>query len=151
MAFSIPSPSWLLHWSAAWRYILMGWKTLFYLVFKCPGDQSQQFNHTDFKTSTSFCELPWFPATHWSRKLPWMLYSLSELYNDESHRGCIDFAKVFHIFSSACFVKHNMRGWLSEKKQIEIFLSLPDCSYILQILRSTLEEVQDIWSQVTDT
>lgn len=30
------------------------------MVLKCLGDQSQQLDHTGFKTSISFSELPWW-------------------------------------------------------------------------------------------
>lgn len=64
-----------------------------------------------------------FPGTQQSHKLSWILYSLSGLYNDESNRGCIDFAKVFHIFSSACLIKHSTGGMVFWA-EIEIFPTL---------------------------
>lgn len=73
--------------------------------------------------SASLAALPYFQRPT-EAKLSQILYSLFELYNDESNRGYIDLAKVLHVSFSAGFIEHSMHGWLPEQKQIEIFPSL---------------------------
>lgn len=109
---------WSLLWSAACSCILLYRKMSHCMVLNWVGDQSKQFHYTGFKISIPGASLMTLPYFQWPTevKLSWLLYSLFELYNDESSRGYIDLAQVLHIFFSEGFIKHRVPGWLSEQK-----------------------------------